>query len=139
MSDPDQEILKIDIPVEEEAERPFVPEQPDTVGKVKESVTETVRQAWQSNTRKQATRQIRRGATTVVSKSSRFVSEKVAQTAEQQARNQVEAVQSRLRETDWKHEAKTGTANGLRWLSQKLARLAERFTPGEETPPPDNK
>lgn len=135
----EQEPIKIIIPVEEET--PLVPERtgPDVKGTVtragKTAVKTTVgavKKAWQSEPRRKVTGSVMRGAAAVASKSGRFVGDKVAQAAEKQARERVMAVQTRLKETDWKQEAKRSTAGGLRWLSQKLARLAQKFASGEE-------
>ena len=139
----EQEPIKIEIPVEEET--PFVPEHEGRgsnakakaaqVGKSVASTTaRTVRKAWDSESRRKVTRGVAQGATTVASKGGRFVSEKVAQAAERQAREQVTAVQTRVKETDWKAEAKNGTAQSLRWLSHRLSCLAARLT-GEKAPP----
>ena len=130
----EQEILKIEIPVEEET--PFVPDQPRPdvkakaveVGKTAVSATaRTAKKAWDSEPRRKVTRGVARGTAKVAGKTSRFVSEKVAQAAERQARERVTAVQTRLQETDWKAEAKKGTAQGLHWLSERLSRLAAKI------------
>ena len=134
MSD-EQTHLKIEIPVEDEA--PFVPEQPQptAVDTVKSQAANTAKKAWNSDLRKKATGGMKRGATavvgTVAAKSQKVVQERMVKAAEEQARQQTEALKTKLRETDWQHEAKQGTASGLRWLSQQFARLAERFTPKE--------
>lgn len=124
--------LKIEIPEEEET--PFVPEQPQptTVDAVKTQAAGAAKQVWDSEIRKKATRGMKRGATAVAAKGQQVVQERMVKTAEQQARQQTEALKTKIRETDWQHEAKQGTANGLRWLSAQLGKLAERFTPKEE-------
>lgn len=137
----EQDILKIEIPVEEET--PFVPEQPRPgvkakvadVGKTAVSATaRTAKRAWDSEPRRKVTQGVVRGTTKAAGKTSKFVSEKVAQAAEKQARERVTAVQTRLKETDWKAEAKSGTARSLQWLSNRLARLAARIN----APKPQN-
>lgn len=134
MSD-EQTHLKIEIPVEDDEEAPFVPEQPQptAVDAAKSQAANAAKQAWNSNLRKKATGGMKRGATAVAAKSQKVVQERMVKAAEEQARQQTEAFKTKLRETDWQHEAKQGTANGLRWLSQQFAKLAERFTP-KETP-----
>lgn len=136
--------LKIEIPIEEEP--PFVPEQPQPtaasamlstgVDNVKKQAASVAKQAWNSELRRKATRGMKRGtaavAGAVAAKSQKVVQERVIKSAEQQARQQTEALKTKIRETDWQHEAQQGTANGLRWLSAQLAKLAERFTPQEE-------
>lgn len=130
----EQEILRIEIPVEEET--PFVPEQPRSnmkstaaaVGKTAVSATtRTAQKAWDSEPRRKVTQGVARGTAKAVGKTSKFVSEKVAQAAERQARERATAVQNRIRETDWKAEIKSGTARSLHWLSGRLARLAAKI------------
>ncbi len=130
----EQEILKIEIPVEEEV--PFVPERPRPdvkakaveAGKTAVSTTaRTAQKVWDSEPRRKVTRSVARGTAKAAGKTSKFVSEKVAQAAERQARERATAVQTRIRETDWKAEAKSGTARSLNWLSQRLSRLAAKI------------
>jgi hypothetical protein len=137
----ERDYLKIEIPVEEE-ETPFVPEQPRPTAlstganAVKKQAASAAKQAWDSDLRKKATKGMKRGATavagTVAAKSQKVVQERMVKAAEEQARQQTEALKTKIRETDWQHEAKQGTANGLRWLSAQFSKLAERFTPKEE-------
>jgi len=129
----EKDYLKIEIPVEEE-ETPFVPEQPGPTAAdaIKRQAANVAKQAWDSDLRKKATKGMKRGATAVAAKSQKVVQERMVKAAEEQARQQTEALKTKIRETDWQHEAKQGTANGLRWLSAQLAKLAERFTPKEE-------
>ncbi len=61
----------------------------------------------------------------------RAVGTRMADTAEDQARQTMEAMQERLKEADWEKEAKTGLASGLQWISGQLGELSERFTPEE--------
>ena len=123
--------LKVEIPVEEET--PFVPEQPKetAVDAVKSQASKAAKQAWDSDLRKKATRGMKKGATAVAAKSQQVVQERMVKAAEEQARQQTEAIKTKIRETDWQHEAKQGTAKGLRWLSAQLNKLAESFTPRE--------
>ena len=130
----EKEILIIEIPVEEET--PFVPERrrPDVkakavkVGRTAVSATaRTAQKAWNSEPRRKVTRGVARGTAKAAGKTSKFVSDKVAQAAERQARERVTAVQTRIKETDWKAEAKSGTASSLNWLSDRLARLAAKI------------
>ena len=130
----ESEILKIEIPVEEEI--PFVPEQSQPnvkakavqAGKTAVSATaRTAQKAWDSEPRRKVTRGVARGTAKAAGKTSKFVSEKVAKAAEKQARERATAVQARIRETDWKAEAKSGTARSLNWLSQRLSRLAAKI------------
>ncbi|MAT99310.1 MAG: hypothetical protein CL608_19400 [Anaerolineaceae bacterium] len=133
----ERDYLKIEIPVEEDP--PFVPEQPQptVVDTAKKQAAGAAKQVWDSDLRKKATKGMKRGAAavagTVAAKSQKVVQERMVKAAEEQARQQTEALKTKIRETDWQHEAKQVTANGLRWLSTQLSKLAERFTPKETT------
>ncbi len=130
----EKEILKIEIPVEDET--PFVPEQNSSrklTTRAGEAAAVTAHKAWDSDARKQVTGGVKRGVTAVAKKGTHLVQEKMVKVAEEQARERLTAVKTTIRETDWKHEAQSKTAQGLNWLSQKLSQLATRFTPKEET------
>lgn len=123
------------LPVMEES--PLVPEHPGT--QVKQVAAETGKQVvgaakkvWDTDARRKVTGQIAHGAATVAAKSTKLVQDKVVETAERQAREQVTAVRSRIQETDWKAEAQTGTAKALRWLSTQLSNFAARLTLAKE-------
>lgn len=125
------------IVITEEDVAPFVAEKPaaglrEQADRMTQQVSDTARQAWESETRRKVTGKVREGVATVATKSSQLVRDKVSEAAERQAREAVTAVQTRIKETDWKEEARQGTVRGLQWLSQQLARLADRFSPAEK-------
>jgi hypothetical protein len=131
--------LKIVIPVEEEA--PFVPEttRRDVKAGVLRAGQEVVNQskdlaasAWHSETRKKATAGMRRGGAKVAAKGSQIVREKILSGAGRQAKQGASAIRGQLKSKAWKRDMRTGSANGLRWLSGRLEGLADRFTPLED-------
>ncbi len=142
--------IKILIPEEEDAttipvveEPPLVPEVPggrsgararQAAKKIGKGAGKAARRVWRSEARRKVTRGMRKGATAAAAKGTEVIGNQVRQTAERQAQERVTAVQTRLRETDWKEEAKTGTAKGLHWLSQRLSSLAARLTPQKNPP-----
>jgi hypothetical protein len=110
---------------------------PDRLVITNEDVAPFVAERPASGLREQADRvadKVQEGVATVVNRGGQLVRDKISQAAEQQARATATAVQNRIRETDWKEEAKRETARGLQWLSQQLAQLAERFGPKEKPP-----
>jgi len=98
------------------------------------------KKVWNSESRRKATGAVSRSAANVTAKGSKAIANKVADTVEQQTRQQMEAMQARAQEIDWKQEAQKGVATGLQWLSQQVSGLANRFTPVEpvEKDPPAN-
>ncbi len=119
----------------EEEDLPLVPDKPARSApdlkaqaeKVGQKAGEVAQKAWDSDSRRKVTDSVKHGVSTVANKSTKAVGTKVAEVVEQQTREQVNALQNRVQETDWKEEARKGTVSGLRWLSAQLARLADRF------------
>lgn len=151
MAKPDKEILKIEIPIEEEEAQPadkdtqgHRPAVKSAAARAGQSVGRAARQAWQSDARKTVTGTVRkgvaRGTTAVAAKSAQFLHEHMVQAAEDQARQQAANLQTKVRQTDWRATAGKGAAAGLRWASTQVGKLAARLmTPpeAEETPPDD--
>ncbi|PID85477.1 MAG: hypothetical protein CSB13_07860 [Chloroflexi bacterium] len=140
-----QEPIRIII---EDEDTPMVPSnpsahrRPDVKGAAKNAASSAgqaagtaAKKAWNSESRKKVTSTVSRGVASVTAKSSKAIANKVADTIEQQTKQQMEAMQARAKEIDWKDEVQKGAASSLRWLSQRVAELANRFTPVEKEPP----
>ncbi|MCA9949984.1 MAG: hypothetical protein KDE48_10075 [Anaerolineales bacterium] len=134
-----QEPIKIII----EDETPYKPENKQTnprsvVNDAGQKITGAAKQSaqtvWNSDTRRKITQQLNESLNTAVTKGSKAISTKVAETTEQTVREQTAAVQSKLQDVDWTHEAKSGISAGLKWLSTQLTDLSERVVEKNETP-----
>ncbi|MCP4360840.1 MAG: hypothetical protein GY796_22765 [Chloroflexi bacterium] len=140
------EILKIEIPVEEEdVAGPPTKSQSDTVSaadKVKSGARQTTQKMWQSDARKKATDGVKKGVkvgvTAVAAKSAELMHEHMVKAADRQARQQAANLETRLKETDWKAEAGKGVSAGLSWASQKAGQLAERLKSEPDQPERDD-
>jgi hypothetical protein len=139
----EQEPLKIIIPVEEEP--PMKSEHLQTgAGEVTKNAGRkaavaakaAAEKAWQSETGRKAAKKLQETGDRGI----RYVGTRMADTAEQQAKQTAASVQQRIKETDIQQEAKVGLVSGLRWLSAQLSELASRVGPGEphEKSPTDN-
>jgi hypothetical protein len=131
----EEEVLKIEIPIEEEP--PLKVETPksgaksaaaDAGRKVARMAKDAAQRAAQSDVGRKAAGKVQE----VTDRGVRAVGTRMADTAEDQARQTVEAMQKRFKETDWEQEGKEGLASGLQWLSGRLKDWAERVTPDEE-------
>lgn len=129
----EQEVIKIVI---EEEEPPLKVETPSSGAKTAASdasrriaglAKDAAQRAAQSDVGRKAAGKFQETADRGV----RYVGTQMADTAEDQARQTMEAMQDRLKETDWEKEAKTGLASGLQWISGQLNELSDRFTPEE--------
>ena len=87
---------------------------------------------WDTDTRRKVTDKVGEGVSAATAKSAEAMRDKMTEVAERQAQETATAVQTRIKETDWKEEAKTTTAKGLRWMSQQLAELTERLNAANE-------
>ena len=65
--------------------------------------------------------------TDATSRSAEAVRDKVSETIQAQSKATADAIETRLREIDWKTEAQKGAEGTLRWLSQRLDALAEKL------------
>ncbi len=138
----EQEPIKIVIPVEEDP--PLKVEEPAAGAKTAASdasrkIAGLAKDAAQRASQSEAGRKAAAKAQEVSDRGVRYVGTRLADTAEDQAKQTVEAVQQRLKETDWEKEAKVGLASGLRWVSGRLNELSERFAAaeGQEKSPAD--
>jgi len=139
----EQEPLKIVIPVEEEpplkAERQKTNASSiakDTGLKAAAAAKIAAEKAWQSETGRKAAKKLQE----VSDRGIRYMGTRMADTAEQQAKQTAASVQQRIKETDLQQEAKGGLVTGLNWLSSQLSELATRMGPGapKEKGPTDN-
>ena len=130
----EQEPLKIVIPIEEEP--PLKSEHlktnagsvaKDTGRKAAVAAKLAADKAWQSETGRKAAKKLQE----VSDRGIRYVGTRMADTAEQQAKQTAASVQQRIKETDLQQEAKVGVVSGLQWLSSQLSELAARMGPGE--------
>lgn len=81
--------------------------------------------AWNSETGRKAAKKLQEASDRGI----RYVGTRMADAAEEQAKQTAAAVQQRVRETDWQEEAKVGLISGLKWLSAQAAELADRVAP----------
>ena len=84
--------------------------------------------AWNSETGRKAAKKLQEASDRGI----RYVGTRMADAAEEQAKQTAAAVQQRVRDTDWQEEAKVGLISGLKWLSAQAAELAERFASGDQ-------
>jgi hypothetical protein len=108
------------------AESPAIPEKaPGKAREAAEQVGQRVAGAVKDTTSK-VTQKIADTTTETANRTAEAVRDKVSETIQNQAKATADAVETRLREIDWKAEAQKGAEGGLRWLSQRLEALAER-------------
>lgn len=125
----DQTVLKIEIPVEDETvyqpetTKPGVNEQ---ISQTKQKVSATAVNLWQSESRQKATRKIGQAVNAATVKTGLFIQQKLSDLAAKGIRQEAASIHTRVQETDWSAELRNSSSNGLRWVSQRAAQLADR-------------
>lgn len=125
----DQTVLKIEIPVEDETvyqpetTKPDVNEQ---ISRTMQQVSATAVNLWQSKSRQKATRKIGRAVNAATVKTGLLIQQKLSDLAAKGVRQEAASIQTRVQETDWSAELRNSGSNGLRWVSQRAAQLADR-------------
>lgn len=134
----DEERLRITIEDIDDLEKPAQPETPPGVRARTEELGRQLGSSVRTTAHKTGER-VAGKAAEVTSRSAEAVRDKVGETIETQARATAEAVETRLREVDWKTEAQKSATGGLKWLSARLSQLAERVTPDRMPDAPQDK
>lgn len=142
--EPTVEELKeqIEIPVEEEdagsgpEKEQGAPEQDVTeaLRQLGQQFAETVQTAWNSQERKQFEREVREGVRQFGDEVNKVLREARESPAAKKAKQEAEEVRTRVESGQIGRKARGGLVEGLHWLSQELARLAEQFSPPEKQP-----
>lgn len=127
-----------EIPVEEVPEQLKADrESPDLVGEFRNlgrQLGETIRAAWQSEERHQVQGEINEGLQTFAGELDKAVKGIRSSSAAQKAKEEATEVKTRVRSGEITDKTKTSLAQGLGWLSEELAKLADQFTPVEKSP-----
>ena len=83
--------------------------------------------AWNSEAGRKAAKKLQEASDRGI----RYVGTRMADAAEEQAKQTAANVQERMKNTDWQEEAKVGLVGGLKWLSAQVADVADRVGSGE--------
>ncbi len=138
--DPNIEELKeqerIEISVEEEEVEKGAPEADvsDALSDLGRQFAETIQAAWNSQERKEFEQEVREGVRRFGDEVNKVFTEAKDSPAVKKAKEEAEEVRTRVESGEVTRKARGGLVEGLQWLSQELARLAEQFSPPEKEP-----
>lgn len=134
--------LAEEIPVEEEelagAAKAGAAEDVDVSAELKNlgrQLAETFKTAWASEERKKVEGEIRQGVKTFVEEMDKAIREVKKSPAAQKVREEAAEIKTRAEAGELSQKTKANMAQGLRWLSEELEKLANQFTPQEKQPP----
>lgn len=138
--DPNIEDLKeqerIEISVEEEDVEKGAPkgDVSDALRDLGRQFAETIQAAWNSQERKEFEQEVREGVRRFGDEVNKVFAEAKESPAVTKAKEEAEEVRTRVESGEVTRKARSGLVEGLQWLSQELARLAEQFSPPEKEP-----
>lgn len=125
-----------EIPVEEEAVSKPTKDAPGDVAaelrRVGQQFAETIQTAWNSEERQRMEVEVREGVRSFVDEVDKvFAQIRESETAEK-VRTEAVEIRDKVGTSDVGQKTRGGFVSGLRWLSDELGRLADRFTPVEK-------
>lgn len=134
-----EELKAEEIPVEEEEAGPEKKaEQQDVaaaLGELGRQFGETIQAAWNSQERQEFEREVREGMRHFGDEVNKALREARESPTAKRVKEEADEVRTRVESGDVTRRARSGLVDGLQWLSQELARLAEQFSPPEKEPP----
>jgi hypothetical protein len=123
-----------EIPVDEEAPQP---EKHDVVAELKglgRQFAETLEKAWSSEERQRFESQVREGVQSFVKEVDTVIRDAKQSPTAEKVRGEAIEIRERVETGELSRKARVSLVQGLSWLSEELAKLAEQFAPPEKTP-----
>lgn len=102
--------------------------------KIGRQLAETLQAAWDSEERKRVEKEVREGVQTLVTEVDNVIRDVKTSEKTAKLKEEAEELKTRVESSDVTGRARTGVVQGLRWLSETLADLANQFTPAEKEP-----
>ena len=132
--------LGSEIPVEEEYVEPEslkVEVEPDFVAELRNlgrQFADTLNTAWNSQERQKFEGEVREGMKTFADEVDKAFKEIKKSPVTQKAKEEASTFKVKVESGEVGQTTKSGLAQGLSWLSEELAKLANQFTPVEKSP-----
>ncbi|HSM57608.1 MAG TPA: hypothetical protein VK879_15755 [Candidatus Sulfomarinibacteraceae bacterium] len=146
--EPNVEELKSEerIKIEVEEEEPFKTEKgapradvSDALRDLGRQFAETLQSAWNSQERREFEAEVKEGVRRFGDEVNKVFSEAKESPTAKKVKEEAEDVRGRVESGELGRKARSSMVEGLQWLSQELARLAEQFSPPEEQAGDDEK
>lgn len=130
-----------EIPVEEEPAAKSGSESVDIaeeLRKVGKQFAETMQTAWNSEERQRMETEVRDGVRSFVAELDKVFGDIRESDAMNKVRTEAVELKDKVDTTEVSQKTKNGVVGGLRWLSDELGKLADRFAPVEKSPEPED-
>lgn len=141
--DPNIDEIKeqIEIPVEEDdiaglkaGEKGQGPDVVSEFKKLGRQFAETLEAAWNSEERVRVEAEIRQGVHSFVDEVDKVFREARSSETVQKVKGEAAGVKNNLEQSDLGEKTRQGIVQGLSWMSDELAKLADQFQPPEKAP-----
>jgi hypothetical protein len=112
-------------------------QQPDIVVELSNlgrQFADTLQTAWNSQERQKFEAEIREGMKSFADEMDKAFQEIKKSPVTQKAKEEATTIKTKVEAGEVTQKTKSGLAQGLNWLSEELAKLANQFTPAEKTP-----
>lgn len=96
---------------------------------------ETLHTAWNSEERRQFESEMREGVQSFANELDKAFADLRESNAAQKARDEAAEIGSKIESGEIGQKAQSSVAQGLRWFSEELGKLANQFTPAQKEPP----
>ena len=138
MSDetPSVEEIKSRLKIEVEEEPVKGAADADIAGELKNlgrQFAETLQSAWNSEERQRIEREVREGVKSFVGEVDRVFQDANSSAAAERIRNEATNVKNKVDSSDIGKKAQSGLVQGLKWMSEELNKLADKFTTPEKS------
>jgi signal recognition particle GTPase len=130
-------LSKDDIPVDDETEYKSEEESADVVDELRNlgrQFGETMRTAWNSEERRHFENEIREGVQTFAEEVDKALKDVRSSEPAQRARSEAADLKDKAASADIGQKTQSSLAQGLRWFSNELGKLADSFTTQEKGP-----
>jgi hypothetical protein len=130
-------LSKDEIPVDDETEYKSEEQSTDVVDEFRNlgrQFGETVLSAWNSEERRKFEREVREGVQTFAQEVDKAFKDIAASEPAQKAKTEATEFRDKAASADIGQKTQSSLANGLRWFSDELSKLADSFTPSEKGP-----
>lgn len=127
---------RVEIPVEEveeQKERAQHPDVSDALRDLGRQFAETLQAAWNSQERKEFEQEVQEGVRRFADEVNRVFKEAKESPTTQKVKDEAKEVRVKVESGEIGRKARSGLVEGLQWMSQELARLAEQFSPPEKS------
>jgi hypothetical protein len=128
--------LRSEIPIEEEVEALKAEEKSADIAAELQSlgrqVAETIQRAWNSEERQRMEKDVRVGVKSFVDEIDKVIREARDSQAAARLKEEATEAKTRVEKSDLGRKARGGFVQGLQWLSEELAKLADQFSPTGE-------